>query len=119
MNEFVRVTLANIAQIFNMHPHKGTIAEGADADIVVWDPTSTKLISAKTHQQNMDYNIFEGMTVTGITSHTVSQGKVVFRDGELMVERAAGRYINRPSFAPYFDAIAKMRDRAAPISVKR
>jgi dihydropyrimidinase len=119
MNEFVRVTSTNAAQIFNMYPHKGTIAEGADADIVVWDPTSTKLISAKTHHQNVDYNIFEGMTVTGTTSHTISQGKVVFKDGELMVERGAGRYINRPPFAPYFDAIAKMRDRTAPISVKR
>jgi dihydropyrimidinase len=119
MNEFVRVTSTNTAQIFNMYPNKGTIAEGADADIVVWDPTATKIISAKTHHQNVDYNIFEGMNVTGTASHTISQGKIVFKDGELIVERGAGRYINRPPFAPYFDAVAKMRDRTSPISVKR
>jgi dihydropyrimidinase len=119
MNEFVQVTSTNAAQIFNMYPRKGTITEGADADIVVWDPTATKLISAKTHYQNVDYNIFEGMTVTGTTSHTVSQGKIVFKDGKLQVERGAGRYINRPPFAPYFNAIAKMRDHSAPVSIKR
>ncbi len=119
MNEFVRVTSTNAAQIFNMYPRKGTIAEGADADIVIWDPKATKLISAKTHHQNVDYNIFEGMTVTGTTSHTVSQGKVVFKEGELIVERGAGRYVERPPFASYFDAIAKIRERTAPISVTR
>ena len=119
MNEFVRVTSTNAAQIFNMYPRKGSISVGADADLVVWDPQASKTISAKTHHQNVDYNIFEGMTVQGTASHTVSQGKVVFKEGELSVERGAGRYIERPPFAPYFDAIAKVRERTQPVSVKR
>ena len=119
MNEFVRVTSTNAAQIFNMYPRKGSISVGADADIVVWDPEASKTISAKTHHQNVDYNIFEGMTVRGTASHTVSQGKVVFKDGELSVERGAGRYIERPPFAPYFDAIAKVRDQNQPVFVER
>jgi dihydropyrimidinase len=119
MNEFVRVTSTNAAQIFNMYPRKGSISVGADADLVIWDPEASKTISAKTHHQNVDYNIFEGMTVQGTASHTVSQGKVVFKEGELSVERGAGRYIERPPFAPYFDAIAKVRERTQPVSVKR
>ena len=119
MNEFVRVTSTNAAQIFNMYPRKGSISVGADADIVVWDPEASKTISAKTHHQNVDYNIFEGMTVRGTASHTISQGKVVFKDGELSVERGAGRYIERPPFAPYFDAIAKVRDQNQPVFVER
>ena len=119
MNEFVRVTSTNAAQIFNMYPRKGSISVGADADIVVWDPEASKTISAKTHHQNVDYNIFEGMTVRGTASHTISQGKVVFKDGELSVERGAGRYIERPPFAPYFDAIAKVRNHTQPVSVER
>ena len=119
MNEFVRVTSTNAAQIFNMYPHKGSMDVGADADLVVWDPEATKTISAKTHHQNVDYNIFEGMTVRGTASHTLSQGKVVFKDGQLNVERGAGRYIKRPPFAPYFDAIAKVREHTAPVCVKR
>jgi dihydropyrimidinase len=119
MNEFVKVTSTNAAQIFNIYPRKGSISVGADADIVVWDPAATKTISAKTHKQKVDYNIFEGMTVTGCASHTISQGKVVFADGELDVERGAGRYVDRPAFAPFYDALQKQAQQAEPVAVKR
>ena len=119
MNEFVRVTSTNAAQIFNIYPRKGSVSVGADADIVVWDPEASKTISAKTHQQKVDYNIFEGMTVTGCASHTISRGKVVFADGQLDVERGAGRYVDRPAFAPFYDALRKQAQRAEPVPVKR
>jgi dihydropyrimidinase len=119
MNEFVRVTSTNAAQIFNIYPRKGSVSVGADADIVVWDPAATKTISAATHQQKVDYNIFEGMTVTGCASHTISRGKVVFADGQLEVERGAGRYVDRPAFAPFYDALKKQAQRAEPVPVKR
>jgi len=119
MNEFVKVTSTNAAQIFNIYPHKGSVSAGADADIVVWDPQATKTISAKTHRQNIDYNIFEGMTVTGCASHTISRGNVVFADGELNVERGAGRYVDRPPFAPFYDALQKQAQQAEPVAVRR
>ncbi len=119
MNEFVKVTSTNAAQIFNIYPRKGSISVGADADIVVWDPAATKTISAETHHQNVDFNVFEGMTVTGCASHTVSQGKVVFSDGELKVERGAGRYVDRPPFAPFYDALKVQAQRAEPVPVER
>jgi dihydropyrimidinase len=119
MNEFVAITSTNAAKIFNVFPRKGSIAIGADADIVVWDPAATKKISAKTHQQNIDYNIFEGMTVKGCASHTLSQGKVVFANGELKVEKGAGRYVDRPPFATYYDAIQKRAAHKQPTAVKR
>lgn len=98
-NEFVALTSTNAAKIFNIHPRKGSITVGADADIVVWDPQATKTISAKTHFQNVDFNVFEGMQVKGCASHTISQGRVVYTDGKLDTARGAGRYIERPPFA--------------------
>jgi dihydropyrimidinase len=98
-SQFVALTSANAAKIFNIHPRKGSISKGADADIVVWDPEATKTISASTHHQNVDFNVFEGMTVKGCASHTVSRGRVVYADGRLDTERGAGRYVERPPFA--------------------
>jgi len=119
MNEFVRITSTNAAQIFNIYPRKGSISVGSDADIVVWDPAASKTISARTHHQNVDYNIFEGMTVTGCPSHTLSQGKIVYKDGQLNVERGAGRYVSRPPFAPFYDALQKQAQLAEPVPVTR
>jgi dihydropyrimidinase len=96
--EFVRVTSTNTAQIFNIHPRKGSITIGADADLVVWDGAATRRISAATHHQNVDFNVYEGMTVHGIARHTIANGILVFTEGELRATRGAGRYIDRPCF---------------------
>jgi dihydropyrimidinase len=119
MNEFVRVTSTNAAQIFNIYPRKGSVSVGADADLVVWDPAGSKTISAKTHRQNVDYNIFEGMAVQGIASHTISGGKLVYADGDLRAERGAGRHVDRPPYPPYYEAVRKQAELARPAAVKR
>ena len=118
-NEFVRVTSTNAAQIFNLYPHKGSIGVGADADLVVWDPEGTRTISARTHHQNVDFNIFEGMTVKGVASHTISRGKVVWADGKLDAVRGAGRYVPRPTFPPVFEALDRQNRLRAPKPVVR
>ena len=118
-NEFVAATSANAAKIFNIYPRKGAVVAGADADLVVWDPKRTKRISAKTHHQKIDFNIFEGMKVQGVASHTISQGKLVWADGKLNVEKGAGRYIPRPTFPPVFEAIKRLNEIRAPKAVVR
>ena len=84
MNEFVAVTSTNIAKILNMYPKKGAIVEGADADIVVWDPKKKKTIAADKQQSVIDYNVFEGVEVTGLP-------RFVFTRGEIAVERGQGQ----------------------------
>jgi len=119
MSEFVAVTSANTAKIFNLYPQKGLISAGSDADLAIFDPQATHTISVKTHHQNIDFNIFEGMELNGINVATVSQGKIVYKDGEVLTQRGVGRYVDRPCFAPYYSAVEKRSSDTAPISVER
>lgn len=118
-NEFVAITSANAAKIFNIYPRKGTVEVGADADLVVWDPERSRTISAETHHQKIDFNIFEGMTVKGINTVTVSQGNIVYQDGDVRTVKGAGRYVNRPTFAPYYGAMERNRQTRIPQPVMR
>jgi dihydropyrimidinase len=117
--EFVRVTSTNTAQIFNIHPRKGAVAVGSDADIVVWDPEASRTISVATHHQNVDFNVFEGMQVTGLARHTIAAGKLVWTDGDLRTVRGAGRYVDRPCFAPPLKALAVRNKLTEPQGVAR
>ena len=118
-NEFVRITATNTAQIFNLYPRKGSVQFGADADLVVWDAQASRTISVKTHHQNVDFNIYEGMQVTGLARHTISQGKLVWTDGDLRTVRGAGRYIERPCFGAPLQAIALRNRLDAATAVAR
>jgi dihydropyrimidinase len=118
-SEFVAVTSTNAAKIFNIHPQKGAIAPGADADLVVWDPAKMRTISAKTHHQNIDFNIYEGMETTGAAAVTLSRGAVLWENDELKTERGRGRYVNRAPFPKYWES-QQLRNRLAePTAVKR
>jgi dihydropyrimidinase len=118
-SEFVAVTSANTAKLFNLYPQKGSVSPGADADLVVWDPEGTKTLSAKTQHSQGDFNIFEGRTVRGIPSHTISQGELVFVQGDLRAVQGKGRYLKRPAFGPDFAAARQRASILAPSPVVR
>ncbi len=118
-NEFVAITSTNAAKIFNIYPRKGAIEVGSDADIVVWDPQKSRTISRETHHQNIDFNIFEGMAVQGINVVTLSQGRIVFQDGDVRTVKGAGRYVERPTYAPFYGAMERSRSAREPQPVAR
>ena len=118
-SEFVAITSANTARLFNIYPRKGLVGVGADADLVVWDPAATHTLSVKTQHSKGDYNIFEGRTVQGMPSHTISQGVVAYAQGDLRAEMGKGRYIKRPAFGPNFDAVQRRAATLQPTAVAR
>jgi dihydropyrimidinase len=95
LQQLVDACCTRPAKIFNLYPRKGSLLVGGDADILVYDPTARRRISAKTHHQRVDRNIYEGFEVQGRVTHTLVGGKLGWVDGDLRVERGAGRYLRR------------------------
>src|SRR5580698_5661609 len=97
LNRFVELTSTSPAKIFGLFPRKGTIAPGSDADIVVFDPTRTITLSAKTLHMNVDYNPYEGRQVTGAADTVLSRGKLVIDDGKFVGRPGSGSFLKRAS----------------------
>jgi dihydropyrimidinase len=118
-NEFVAVTSTNIAKILNIYPRKGAIVPGADADLVVWDPKTGKTISAANQKSIIDYNVFEGMKVSGLPRYTLSRGDVVWGEGVARAKPGRGKFIARQPFQAVNKALSTWKELTAPRAVTR
>jgi dihydropyrimidinase len=95
LNRFVELTSTSPAKIFGMYPKKGEIAEGSDADIVLWDPQASHIITAKTHHMRVDYSMFEGYEVQGNARTVLSRGEVIVDAGNFLGKPGRGNYLKR------------------------
>jgi dihydropyrimidinase len=96
--QFVALTSTNPARIFGM-PTKGNIAQGFDADILLWDPNAEYTISAATQAMNTDYSMFEGWHVKGNTAKVFSRGELVVDAGKFIGKPGHGRFLKRETDA--------------------
>lgn len=71
------------AQLFGLAPRKGAIAIGADADLVVIDPTGSTEVRAETQHSGARYSVWEGVTADVAVQHTILRGQLAVEDGAL------------------------------------
>ncbi|MGH7911722.1 MAG: amidohydrolase family protein, partial [Candidatus Dormibacteraceae bacterium] len=95
LSRFVEVTSTNAAKLFGLYPRKGTIAVGADADVVAWDLGETRTIDGATMRSRADYSVYDGWNVTGWPAYVLSRGDLVLDRGEIKAEPGRGRWLAR------------------------
>jgi dihydropyrimidinase len=93
LSELARMLSFCPAKLFGLYPQKGTIAPGADADIVIFDPNLPKTITADSQHSKADYTPYEGRTVQGYPTTVLVRGKVVYDNGVFLGVPGSGRFI--------------------------
>jgi dihydropyrimidinase len=99
-SRFVELNCTNPAKIFGMYPKKGTISVGADADILVWDPEKSHMISAATHHMRVDYNLYEGWTIKGVPVKVYQRGHKLVDGDQWFGHNGGGQFVARKPHAP-------------------
>lgn len=95
LNRFVQLTATAPAKMFGLFPHKGTIAVGSDADLVLFDPAKSHTLSASTHHSNVDYSLYEGRQVTGKVEKVFLRGQLIVDGDRWLGKPGDGRYQKR------------------------
>jgi dihydropyrimidinase len=95
LNRFVELGCTNGARIYGLHPQKGTIAIGSDADIAIWDPEKRVEVTDDLTHDRTGYCPYAGMTIEGWPVVVLSRGEVVVEDGRLRGTPGRGRFLPR------------------------
>jgi dihydropyrimidinase len=95
LNHFVALAANNVSKIYGLDHCKGSITEGLDADIAIWDPEVEREIKAVDMHDNMEFTPYEGMHITGWPTTVIQRGDVIIEHNELKVDRGAGSFVPR------------------------
>jgi dihydropyrimidinase len=91
LEKFVELTATAPAKIYGLHPRKGAIAVGADADIAIWDPDREVTLTDDGLHDNVGYNPFAGRTLRGWPETVLRRGDVIIADGKLQAAPGSGQ----------------------------
>ena len=89
-----RALCENPAKLYGLYPRKGVIAAGSDADIVVYDPKASHILSARDMVTKAGYTPFEGLRTEGGIAKVYLRGSLMVEDGRI-VGGPEGQYLRR------------------------
>jgi len=89
---------ARPAKRFGLWPRKGAIAQGSDADIVLFDPEREWTVNAEgSHTRGIDPYV--GRAFRGKVVRTLVAGRTVYNERETVTNPVRGRFIQREEVA--------------------
>jgi allantoinase len=81
------------ARRFKLHPQKGRIALGADADFAILDPSIRWTLHGREMRSSAKWTPYEGFTVQGKVVRTILRGQVIYDGKEVLARAGAGRFV--------------------------
>ncbi len=98
LRRFVDVCATTPARLFGLHPRKGTIAIGSDADLVIFDPDQPWRLSAKALHQNVDHCPYQDWPGRGYPHTVVLGGHIIVQAGQFVGHPGQGVFVPRHKF---------------------
>ena len=95
INRFVELVSTAPAKLFGLYPQKGVIREGADADLVIIDPSVNTTIHAGMQHSRSDYTPYEGFELLGYPVLTMLRGSTLVEGEQFFGRAGQGRFIKR------------------------
>jgi dihydropyrimidinase len=69
------------------------LIEGADADIVIFDPEAVTSFDAEDLSMNVDYSPYEGLRLEGAVETVLSRGEIIVSERRFVGRRGRGRFL--------------------------
>jgi len=101
LNRWVQICCTNPAQIFGLYPRKGNLASGADADVVLFDPQKSVVLTKSALHEQVDYTPYEGFVLQGYPVTTILRGRIIVENGNFTASPGSGRFlVQEPGIFP-------------------
>ena len=86
------------ARLLGFYPRKGSLAPGADADVVLVDLTGEHIVRNEEMLSRAGWSPYAGMSLRGRQVMTLVRGVIVAQDGKIMAQPGTGTFLPGPAY---------------------
>lgn len=95
LERFVALTSTNAARLFGLHPRKGTVTVGADADLAIWNLDAPRRVEPERLHTRAGHTVYDGLEFRAWPQTTIRRGEIVFHQGKILGKPGSGRVLER------------------------